>query len=449
MGIVLGISLQFTRAWVEPTVAPPGGNIGAPINTGSLPQSKAGILNLGSTTVNHNPAGGTWNYSFLLNASDMSSIGFHDAGHSVGSIKFQGNVFTIGGNDGWGDANVSMPGNVGIGTSSPTSKLTVNGALNDTVMNVSSGKVKIGDTNTGGVWQNNHGLMIIGRDDVNSLTQMRIGGIKPIYMIANTNPFVGFNAYYDLMYGWTIGKGSVSKYGGAFGLNPDSGQFTLGMSQAPGNEYTASAIPTKFIFNRDGNGQADTAWTTFSPYLSYNYTEAGKTKKDYQLGEVVNLKNNEHWAVEKSSSAKNLYGVVVRPEGFVSIPKELKKKTWGENGQQMEDMDNVVPVAHLGEASTRIILEPGQTINPSDYITSSESAGFGKKASRNGQTLGKALEFFDPSQRSCQEVSSIESINWPEDDGSNSEKPCFVLPDGKHVGKVMIFVDVKWQGGLE
>ncbi|KKT87703.1 MAG: hypothetical protein UW87_C0026G0006 [Candidatus Moranbacteria bacterium GW2011_GWC2_45_10] len=125
VGIVLGISLQFTRAWVEPTVAPPGGNIGAPINTGSLPQSKAGILNLGSTTVNHNPAGETWNYSLLLNASDMSSIGFHDSGHSVGSIKFQGNAFTIGGNDAWGDANVYMPGKVGIGTTNPTNKLTV------------------------------------------------------------------------------------------------------------------------------------------------------------------------------------------------------------------------------------------------------------------------------------------------------------------------------------
>jgi hypothetical protein len=33
VGLVLGISLQFVRAWTEPTEAPPGGNVGAPINT--------------------------------------------------------------------------------------------------------------------------------------------------------------------------------------------------------------------------------------------------------------------------------------------------------------------------------------------------------------------------------------------------------------------------------
>ncbi|KKT94295.1 MAG: hypothetical protein UW95_C0017G0009 [Parcubacteria group bacterium GW2011_GWC1_45_14] len=155
VGIVLGISLQFTRAWVEPTVAPPGGNIGAPINTGSLPQSKAGILNLGSTTVNHNPAGETWNYSLLLNASDMSSIGFHDSGHSVGSIKFQGNAFTIGGNDAWGDANVYMPGKVGIGTTNPTNKLTVSQS--------SGGTGYSGTDGTGGVrvaWSTGYGVSL-------------------------------------------------------------------------------------------------------------------------------------------------------------------------------------------------------------------------------------------------------------------------------------------------
>ncbi|HBP01318.1 MAG: hypothetical protein UY41_C0008G0005 [Candidatus Moranbacteria bacterium GW2011_GWE1_49_15] len=47
VGIVLGISLQFTRAWVEPTVAPPGGSIGAPINTGDVTQKKTGNIGFG------------------------------------------------------------------------------------------------------------------------------------------------------------------------------------------------------------------------------------------------------------------------------------------------------------------------------------------------------------------------------------------------------------------
>lgn len=53
VGLILGISLQFVRAWTEPTEAPPGGNVGAPINTSVLPQWKGlgGIGSLGVTGV--------------------------------------------------------------------------------------------------------------------------------------------------------------------------------------------------------------------------------------------------------------------------------------------------------------------------------------------------------------------------------------------------------------
>ena len=48
-GIVLGGGLIAVKAWTEPTMDPPGGNIGAPINTSGIGQAKAGglILNTG------------------------------------------------------------------------------------------------------------------------------------------------------------------------------------------------------------------------------------------------------------------------------------------------------------------------------------------------------------------------------------------------------------------
>lgn len=46
IGIVLGLILQGARAWTEPSQAPPGGNLGAPINTGESTQVKAGSLGL-------------------------------------------------------------------------------------------------------------------------------------------------------------------------------------------------------------------------------------------------------------------------------------------------------------------------------------------------------------------------------------------------------------------
>ena len=52
VGLALGLGLQFVRAWTEPTVAPPNGNVGAPLNTGSLGQYKVGglMLNTGDGT---------------------------------------------------------------------------------------------------------------------------------------------------------------------------------------------------------------------------------------------------------------------------------------------------------------------------------------------------------------------------------------------------------------
>ena len=44
VGLVLGVSLQVVKAWTEPTEAPPGGNVGAPVNTSLLDQTKAGGL---------------------------------------------------------------------------------------------------------------------------------------------------------------------------------------------------------------------------------------------------------------------------------------------------------------------------------------------------------------------------------------------------------------------
>ena len=44
-GTILAISLQFAKAWTEP-VAPPSSNVGAPINTSSTAQTKAGNFNV-------------------------------------------------------------------------------------------------------------------------------------------------------------------------------------------------------------------------------------------------------------------------------------------------------------------------------------------------------------------------------------------------------------------
>ena len=56
VGLILGVSLQVVRAWTEPTDAPPGGNLGAPINTGIIGQAKQGVLQVLGLTVFNDPA---------------------------------------------------------------------------------------------------------------------------------------------------------------------------------------------------------------------------------------------------------------------------------------------------------------------------------------------------------------------------------------------------------
>jgi len=52
LGIVVGATIKYVAAWVEPNQMPPGGNIAAPLNTSNVGQSKQGglTLNIGGAT---------------------------------------------------------------------------------------------------------------------------------------------------------------------------------------------------------------------------------------------------------------------------------------------------------------------------------------------------------------------------------------------------------------
>jgi hypothetical protein len=83
IGVVFGFALQFVRAWTEPTQAPPGGNVGAPINTSGNTQTKAGTLSVG----------GLWSPS--LYDSENGSYYLNPNGNSrLNELYSEGNIQT-------------------------------------------------------------------------------------------------------------------------------------------------------------------------------------------------------------------------------------------------------------------------------------------------------------------------------------------------------------------
>ena len=168
LGIILGLSIQFAKAWTEPTAIAPNGNVGAPINTSDVTQRKFGVLGVQ----------GFRSYSTTYLASDGGNVGIGttdpraklDVQNSV-LVQYGGPVYGVairssneggwsrayhfmerdsnsilGGFGGYGAANslsylwagpsYSSPymvwetsGDVGIGTTSPMTKLDVRGTI--------------------------------------------------------------------------------------------------------------------------------------------------------------------------------------------------------------------------------------------------------------------------------------------------------------------------------
>jgi hypothetical protein len=189
LGTILGMSLQFAKAWTEPTAPAPSGNIGAPINTSATGQTKSGHLSsagvitggslasLGSVTGNSFclgtlpcitswPSGGTSQWvtsgsNIYYNAGNvgigttspgdykLSVIGgrtnFGETTHwngnvGAGLISWNTNGFvirssagtklTLGSNNSENKLVIDTDGDVGIGKTDPSYKLDVNGKIN-------------------------------------------------------------------------------------------------------------------------------------------------------------------------------------------------------------------------------------------------------------------------------------------------------------------------------
>jgi hypothetical protein len=159
------------------------------------------------------------------------------------------------------------------------------------------------------------------------------------------------------------------------------------------------------------------------------------TKQDLIPGELVQTSLGLISGVERSNieSASTLLGVVSTNPAILL-------------GEGIQTDEKLVEIALAGRVPVIVSNENGQ-IKSGDPITISTIPGVGAKASDSGYIIGTALESADNwSQSSCTFVENISEINWPQDDGTNSTKPCFRLVNGRIIGKLMMFVNrTFWQ----
>jgi len=214
-----------------------------------------------------------------------------------------------------------------------------------------------------------------------------------------------------------------------------SNEFFLDMT----NNFSG-AQDQKFKFRTDGTANADGSFTGGgADYAEYFYTQDLTLDK----GDLVTLAkvpqrglNGEvTGTVEAASESKIPLGVVSTSPGFVGT---LAKYDGTDDAARYDNDPHYKPIGLTGQVPIKVTDKEG-SIKPDDPITTSSLPKYGAKGTQASYIAGRALDAFPGTN--CPAVASIDDIVWPVDErGNNSGNPCFTLPDGTHVGKIMIFL---------
>jgi hypothetical protein len=330
---------------------------------------------------------------------------------------------------------IDASGSVGIGTTSPTSKVEI-AAQDGLKITGFQPFLTLQDANAG----NARGIIASGNGDLSLYPNSFIGGVAALTVknvtgsvgIGTASPCsssrlhvvqnpsgagcnLGAAVFGEGQSGIGILGASNSDYG-VFGTSASGpgveGQSTSGTGvearSSSGTGMQAHSVSGTYIFegfdsstsNRrfavvraNGNVLADGAYT--GPADFAEVMKVSGTQEDYEPGDVLAIGADGKLVKTNAPYASSLAGVYSTKPGFVG---DTDIAASGINGYENRASEDRVPVALLGIVPAKVSAENGP-IMPGDLLTTSATPGHAMKCTDKvqcfGATLGKALERLD------------------------------------------------------
>ncbi len=479
------------NGWIGRTSHQAGGLLGGYNNIGANSAKTSPIFTIGS---NYKPNEETLGNMYGIGYSHTNASFIAASDNSWGQyIAADGDArIWLGASD--GGVSYFNAGNVGIGTTNPGNKLDVNGGVR--VQSITD-CVNIGTDGDGDLECRYIGLpaIIASRTSYTSNETC-----NPLYVnnycrgspfeIADRNTNSGwypadFNVYAQLDFGQRFNATSTVPASIQINLNWDTAYGTCGLDVSTSLDGTTW---TTILNNYALSTAYNATWFTTTTTTSFRYLRVGAgstvggdscgwlgireigvggnsyadlaerylTTETLTAGNIVSIKRqggDKYEVTKEHMDPSQILGIIT------TSPHTLMGYSTQELGKEPAD------VALAGRVPAIVTTLDGQLLN-GDRITSSTIAGLGAKATKAGETVGKALESTSHwDKNNCPIVSSIDDINWPQDDGTNQAKPCYRVPvsslddldqtkltqeyglaasDYFYVGKVMTFVNVSW-----
>ena len=385
------------------------------------------------------------------------------------SLDVYPNILRLASSEDYTKFLINSNGNVGIGTPSPDSKLTIRGGVSDANYNTVGLKLISSGPGWGsGIQFNNttknktYGIYAAGWDDkwhfsdvtlevdrmvIDSVGNVGIGTASPgakLHLEGNgvdkanirmKNTWLGTSAVT-----WELQAGIKDIHDNYFGIKaiPASGLskqiITINPIGKVGINWTAPEYELDVagdinVRNATGSslGQNTNSFkiALAKERIGFDVAELFDTEENVEVGEILVIGSTERKLKKSSEPYQNtVIGVVSGAPAILFEGSQLKMGT----SQKGSDSERRPAVALTGKVPVKVSLENG-SIQVGDYLTTSSKSGVAMKATKPGMTIGVSLENYDGSDKadvltflSIKEANGLEMLKKLEDRIKELEK---------------------------